>query len=223
MHPLTAYLALAAAPLATFLAPNPVRFSWSFHNGLEPMPRITQEKAERADRYWYFIVDAITIAFVVGLMLWNGVQPSRAGLHLENWKEGVSLGIVAGTLRLLLIGTLVKAFPRAAPDRTGPHRLWIGSFSLWTTIFLSGAFSEELWIAFCLVALMASGHSMVASVLLTAGVFGAVHFEYRFGAVATAIYGCVSALLFLWLRSLIPMFLFHFIGNMGSLYWARRA
>lgn len=187
------------------------------------MPRVTQEKAEKADRYWYFIVDAITIAFVVGLMLWNGVQPSRTGLHLGNWKEGVSVGIAAGAFRLLLIGTLVKAFPWAAPDRKGPHRLWTGSISLWATTFLSGAFSEELWIAFCLFALTASGHSMVASVLLTAGVFGAVHFEYRLGAVATAMYGCVSALLFLWLHSLIPMFLFHFIGNMGSLYWARKA
>jgi membrane protease YdiL (CAAX protease family) len=89
------------------------------------------------------------------------------------------------------------------------------------TRFFSGAFAEELWIAFCVATFIATGHSNTLSVLTTSVVFGATHFEYRFGALAVVMYGAVSALLFLWLGSLIPMFLFHFIGNLGSLYWAR--
>ena len=59
---------------------------------------------------------------------------------------------------------------------------------------------------------------------ITVIVFAAVHYGYRLGGViAIAMKGVVSALLFLWGGSLIPMFLFHFIGHLGSLYWARRA
>jgi membrane protease YdiL (CAAX protease family) len=214
-------MALAAFPLATWLAPNPIRFSWGFQHGSEPMPIEVRDKAESADRYWYFLVDAITIAFVVGLMLWNGIPANRVGLQLTNWKGGVAVGVAAGGLRVLLLGALTKLLPAIAPGKAS-DMLQRGSIRLWGTIFFTGAFSEELWIAFCLVALKTSGRSTATSVVLTALVFGAVHFEYRFGALATAMYGALSALLFLWLGSLIPMFLFHFIGNLGSLYWARR-
>lgn len=187
------------------------------------MPIEIRNRAESADCYWYFIVDAITIAFVVSLMLWKRVSPSQTGLQLANWREGVIVGAAAGVLRLLLMGTLVKLSPWAISGRNGPHHLSTGSIRLWVITFLVGAFSEELWIAFCVVAFLTTGHSEAICVSITAIVFGAVHWEYRFGAFATAMYGAVSALLFLWLGSLIPMFLFHFIGNLGSLYWVRRA
>jgi membrane protease YdiL (CAAX protease family) len=185
------------------------------------MPIEVRDKAESADRYWYFVVDVMTVAFIVGLMLWNGIPANRVGMQLTNWKGHVAVGVAAGGLRLLLLAMLVRLLPLIAPGKAD-DRLQRGSIRMWTTIFFTGAFSEELWIAFCLVALKTSGRSTATSVVLTALVFGAVHFEYRFGVLATAMYGALSALLFLWLGSLIPMFLFHFIGNLGSLYWARR-
>ena len=110
--------------------------------------------------------------------------------------------------------------------RSGPFAYHVrrGSVALWVLIFLAGAFSEELWIAFCLAVLITALHSTFLSVAITVIVFAAVHYGYRLGGViAIAMKGVVSALLFLWGGSLIPMFLFHFIGNLGSLYWARRA
>jgi membrane protease YdiL (CAAX protease family) len=215
------YLAVAAFPISTLLAPNPIRFSWGFHHGSAPMSSDIQDKATRADRYWYFFADAITLIFIFALTLWNRIRLGDTGLQLTNWKEGVIIGIGAGALRVALIGTLANLFPWAVSSRD-PHRLRAASIPLWTATFLSGAFAEELWIALCLAAFMATGHSKVTAVLITSLVFGATHWEYRFGALATAMYGSASALLFLWLGSLIPMFLFHFIGNLGSLYFQRR-
>ena len=185
------------------------------------MPTEVREKAESTDRYWYFFVDGITLAFVAGLMLWDSVSSRQIGLRLDNWKGNAAIGLAAGGLRVLLLDALVRLFPITVPDK-GNDRLRRGSVLLWTITFLMGAFSEELWIAFCLVTLRITGHSTVISVALTAIIFGAVHFEYRFRAIITAIYGALSSLLFISLGSLIPMFLFHFIGNLGSLYWARR-
>ena len=185
------------------------------------MPLEVRDRAESADRYWYFVVDGITAAFVLGLMLWNQIPAARAGLQLTNWKESAAVGLAAGALRVLLLAMLAKLLPSIPPDEAS-ERLQRLTIPQWTIIFFGGAFSEELWIAFCLTVLAMTGHSTVVSVVLTALVFGAIHFEYRLGALATAIYGVLSALLFLWLGSLISMFLFHFIGNLGSLYWQRR-
>jgi hypothetical protein len=218
---LTPYLALASFPLATWLAPNPIRFSWGFRHGFEPMPVEVRVKAESTDRYWYFIVDAITIAFVIALMLWNGIPAVRVGLRLEQWKNNVVIGVAAGILSALLQSLLAKSFPNAVSGSAVDHYRR-QSVRLWVFVFFSGAFAEEFWIALCLVMLRAAGRSAVMSVVATAVVFGAVHFTYRFGVVATAIKGAASALLFLWCGSLIPMFLFHFIGNLGGLYWLRR-
>jgi membrane protease YdiL (CAAX protease family) len=219
---LTPYLALASFPLATWLAPNPTRFSWGFRHGLEPMPVEVRDKAESTDRYWYFIVDAITIAFVIALMLRNGIPAARVGVRLAQWKNNVVVGVAAGIVSVLFQSLLTRFFPNAVSGSTVDHYRR-RSVTLWVFVFVSGAFAEEFWIAFCLVTLRAAGHSAVISVVATAVVFGAVHFTYRFGAIAVAIKGAASALLFLLCGSLIPMFLVHFIGNLGSLYWLRAA
>jgi membrane protease YdiL (CAAX protease family) len=185
------------------------------------MPVEVRDKAESADRYWYFIVDAITIAFVIALMLRNGIPAARVGLRLEQWKSDLVIGVAAGVVIVLFQSLLGRFFPNAVSGSAADHYRR-RSVRLWVFVFLSGAFAEEFWIAFCLVMLGAAGHSAVMSVVATAVVFGVVHFTYRFGAVAVAIKGAASALLFLWCGSLIPMFLFHFIGNLGSLYWLRR-
>src|ERR1700691_4442485 len=196
LSPLTPYEALASFPLATWLAPNPIRFSWGFRHGVEPMPVEVRDKAESTDRYWYFIVDAITIAFVIALMSWNGIPAARVGLRPEQWKSNVIIGVAAGIVSVLFQSLLARFFPNAVPGSAADHYRR-RSVRLWVFVFFSGAFAEEFWIAFCLVMLRAAGHSAVMSVVATAVVFGAVHLTYRFGVVAVAIKGAASALLFL--------------------------
>jgi membrane protease YdiL (CAAX protease family) len=83
--------------------------------------------------------------------------------------------------------------------------------------------AEEAWIAFCVVALKQTGHSTVLSLILVGTAFGAAHFGYGFfGALPTALWGSISASLFLWTGSLLPSYLFHYIGNMISKFYFAR-
>lgn len=223
LSPFAPYVALAIFPVALLLGLsfNPVEFAWAFHHGLEPMPNEVRDKAESIRLCLDFLVDALILGFVATLMLRNSVPAARVGLHLENWKSNAALGVTAGILLIVLLRLMFKCTSIGASE-IFVYRVRRGSLLLWVLIFVAGAFSEELWIAFCLVALMANGLAMPLSVAITAVVFGAVHYGYRLGVIAVALKGTISALLFLWSGSLIPSFLYHFIGNLSSLYWARR-
>lgn len=219
---LTAYLVLAIFPLAFFLgfSFNPIQFSWAFHHGLERMPVGVRDRAAAATYWCSFLTDALTVGCIALLMLRNSVAIARVGLHLKEWAANAALGVVAAIL--LILSQLIVA--RLIP--TGPgtfaHAAKRSSVLLSAFVFLAGAFSEELWIAFCLVALRSTGHSSSVSVAVTAIVFGAVHYQYGFGgASAIALKGALSALLFLWSGSLLAPFTYHFIGNLGSFYRAR--
>jgi membrane protease YdiL (CAAX protease family) len=220
---ITPYLGLASLPLAYLLAFNPVRFSWGLHHGFEPMPVEVRDKAESVDRYFYFVMYALTSGFIVGLMLGSGVHVAQVGLRLEHWGSNVAIGIAVGTLLVLLQGLMDRFLPKGAQPKT-TDRFQRRSVGLWVLVSFVAAFAEEFWIAFCLVSMRATGHSEAMSVAVMAVVFGAVHLAYRFyGALSVAVRGVISALLFMWLGSLIPMVLFHFIGDLGNLYWLRRS
>lgn len=221
MPDLIPYLALASFPLASVLALNPIRFFWGLHHGFKPMPVVVREKAESADRYFYFLIDALTAGFVVGLMLWSGVGPAAVGLRMEHWGGNVAIGVAAGALLILVQILLARLYPNMEPLPT-TDRYQRRSVGLWVIVFLVGSSVEEFWIAFCLFSMTATGHSAFISVTATVAVFGMQHLEYRLpAAYAVALKELVSALLFLWLGSLIPMILYHLIGNLGTLYWLR--
>lgn len=187
------------------------------------MPVEVRDKAESVDRYFYFVMYALTAGFIVGLMSWSGVRAAHVGLRLEHWGRNVAVGIGAGTLLVLLQGFMDRLLPKSGQPKT-TERFQRRSVGLWVLVFLVAAFAEEFWIAFCLVSMTATGHSGTISVTATAVVFGIVHLAYRLsGALSVAVRGVISALLFLWLGSLVPMVLFHFMSDLGNLYWLRRA
>lgn len=220
---MTAYLALASFPAAGWLALNPVRFSWGLHHGFEPMPVEVRDRAESADRYVYFLIDALTIGFVAALMKWNNISLARVGFRSTTWERDVIIGILAGGLLVVLQFAIDRRLPNM-PQLKTTDRFERGPVMFWVLVAFVGAPAEELWIAFCLVVMIATGHSAIVSVVITAAVFGAVHFPYGLGgATAVAVKGAMSALLFLWWGALIPMALFHFVGSLGSLYLIRRA
>lgn len=223
MSHLTPYLALMSFPLAYLLAINPVKFSWGLHHGFEPMPIAMREKAESVDRYFYFVMYALTIGFVLGLMFHSRVRAARVGFRVERWGSDVAIGIGVGASLILMQGLMDRLLPKGGHPKT-TDRFQRGSVELWVLVFLVAAFAEEFWIAFCLVSLTATGHSKTISIAVTAVAFGIVHLAYRAsGALSVAARGVISALLFLWLGSLIPMVLFHFMGDLGNLFWLRRA
>lgn len=214
------YLGLAVFPLLAFFPFNWLEFSWGFHHGREPMsPEVTQ-RAERIGRYVLWIRHGLLVTIVLGLAMHQSLQFSQIGLRLEGWQRNSLIGIVAASLWVGLHGFLrrLSPLPEIRDKRLAaePTANWVLSQSV-------SVLAEELWIAFCLVSLIRTGHSAVLAIIVTATVFGALHYQYRTGAFATAILGAASALLFLWRGSLLPSYLFHFMGNISALYWARRA
>lgn len=228
MSRLIPYEALAIFPLAYLLAFsfNPVEFSWGLRHGLEgkrlePMPKEVLEKVDDVRRYARFLMYALILGLLAALLLKASIPAARVGLHLQNWMSNAAVGLVAAILFVVVQGLVFNSQP---VDIHHPFAYAVrrGSPILWVFIFIVGAFSEEFWIAFCLIALRTTGHSVALSVAMTVIVFAAVHYSYGFGgAAAVGTKGTFSALLFLHYGSLIVPFLYHFIGNLGSLYWYR--
>lgn len=225
----TPFLALAVYPVAFFLgfSFNPIEFRWAANqarNGRpldEPMPQALQDRADAVTRYLNFLVDALILISVIVLSRAMRLSASRIGLQAASWKRDAAFGIAAGVVLTAVMGLLFRRVS-IDPRHAFTSRVRKGSPLLWLFVFITGAFSEELWIALCLVALGVTEHSAAASVLMTIAVFAAAHYSYRFwGAVAVAVKGTVSALLFLHFGSLVVTFLYHFVGNLGSLYWNR--
>jgi membrane protease YdiL (CAAX protease family) len=159
------------------------------------------------------------MAIVLGLARHQLFRFWQIGLHLDGWQQNALIGVGAGALQL----GRQSLFWRLRPlPNTNDRRLAAEPRTNWILSQLFSVLAEELWLAFCVVSLIQAGHSTVIAVLLPGTVFGALHYQYRVGAIATGVYGAISVFLFLWRGSLIPPYLFHFIGNMGALYWARR-
>jgi membrane protease YdiL (CAAX protease family) len=220
MRPWIPYLGLAIFPFALLGQVNPTRFSWGYYHRSDPMPPDVQEKAERFDRHTWPLRDGLIVALIMILMRYERIPAWRLGLHFAHWKANATIGVISG---FLLIGfrEYILKLPRVE-EGFDDYGLSKGSVSLWCLAFLIGAFSEEFWIAFCLVTMRGTHHSVASAIVVTAAVFGAVHYPYRLGALAVACIGALSGSLFLWRSSLLPSYLFHFIGNIGTLYWVRR-
>lgn len=216
------FFALAIFPLAYLMAMNPLEFSWSFHHGSEPMPPELIERTQHIDRYVVTIRNAMIVGLLAVLIAHQSLPAARVGLHLNGWLLNILIGVFAGLSVVTLQGMVWKFLPSLNQNPNNPE-LRSGPVWFWIVSTLFGAFAEELWIAVCIVVLIQTSHSIRASVLVTAIVFGLLHFGYRFGGIlAIASYGAISGWLFVWRGSLLPLFLFHFVGNLGVLYWARR-
>jgi membrane protease YdiL (CAAX protease family) len=220
---LAPYITLAILPLSFWLALNPVRFSWGFHHGLEPLPPQLVERAGSIDRYILLLRDVLTISFVAVFMFLQSVPAKLVGLRLDQWKSNVAIGVAAGVLHIALAGVLSPLVP-APSNMPAVAYLRKGSTPLWIFLLLIGAFAEEFWIALCLVVFRETGYLAGVAVLFTAVVYGAMHFGYHFGgALALAMMGAISCLLFLWTGSLFTTCLFHCIRNLGILHRLRQS
>jgi membrane protease YdiL (CAAX protease family) len=188
---------------------------------MQPMPAEMSDRADTLNRYLGFLVDALMLGLIAALSHKTSLDAKRIGLHLNNWKYDALTGLIAGTL-LVASQRLMLGLTHIDPQHAFTSRVRKGTALIWIAIFVTGAFSEELWIAVCLVLFKATGHSVASSVAMTMVVFAAIHYPYGFwGTVAVATKGTFSALLFLHYGSLVVTFLFHFVENMGSLYWSR--
>jgi Type II CAAX prenyl endopeptidase Rce1-like len=215
------YVSLAVFPLLVFFPFNIVAFSWGFRHGTQPMPAELASRSKIIDQYVREFSDALLLLVVTSLAIQHSVPFSRIGLRLTGWQWNLAIGLGASVLQIALEGLAWRFFP-PGEGFLGDKRLIEGSASQWAFSNLLSVLAEEFWIAFCVITLRQTGHSILTSVALTASVFAATHFQYRLGAIATGLYGAIFASLFLWRGSLLPSYLMHYIGNVGALFWARR-
>lgn len=183
------------------------------------MPPEVAQRAERIGQYVLWLRHGLVLAFVLGTVALQSLAFSQIGLRLDGWQLNTLIGVGAGALQV----GLQRLFWRLRPlPNANDKRLAAQPRANWILSQVFSVLAEELWLAFCVVSLVRAGHSALVAVLLPATVFGALHYQYGVGAIETGGYGAISASLFLWRGSLMPPYLFHFIGNIGALYWARR-
>lgn len=183
------------------------------------MPPELAPRAQEIGRYVLWLRSGLVVLIVLGFAAEQSIRFSDIGLNVGGWRWNLLIGIGVGFLPLGFQTFYQRLY--ILPDMKDKS-LAGESTDSWILSQLFSVLAEELWMAFCLVSLIRTGHSALVAVTLTAVVFGAMHVQYRSGAIGTALYGAVSSCLFLWRGSLLPSYLFHYIRNMGSLYWARR-
>jgi Type II CAAX prenyl endopeptidase Rce1-like len=187
------------------------------------MPPEYALRVRRSNRYIASLRDILLLLVILRLATRESLGLSQIGFSLNGWQWNLLIGLGATLLETglrLLLWRLLPIRKRNLGD-DGALRQW--PVAHWASSNLLSVLAEEVWIAFCVVALKHTGHSTVLSLVLVGAAFGAAHFEYRFfRTLPKALWGSFSASLFLWRGSLLPAYLTHYIGNMISrLYFAR--
>jgi membrane protease YdiL (CAAX protease family) len=217
----TPYLALAILPVVVSIPLDPVSFMWGWKHRFTPMPPEVAERSRKLRRYVMFMDDALIVALVLILSRTARITPPQMGLNLISWKRNLLLGCASGILWAALQWVVKRLF--FSSSRMTPRFFQGGSASLWILVFISGAFSEELWRSFCVVALKGTGHTTAFVVLVTAAVFAIAHI---WGGLARASgrfpFGLAAALVFVWTGSLLTTYSFHLISNLATIGWIRR-
>jgi hypothetical protein len=92
LSPLTAFLALAIYPAATFLgfSLNPIELGWGSQlarrrQPFAPMPQALRNKADAVTRYLNFLVDGLISGLIVVVLHRTALGPANVGLRFSNW------------------------------------------------------------------------------------------------------------------------------------------
>jgi predicted RNA-binding Zn-ribbon protein involved in translation (DUF1610 family) len=197
---------------------NPVRFRWGFRKGLTPMPPEVQEEAEAVDRLVLLIARLILVAAVAFLMRGARISGSDLGFTAENWRFPVEMGVVFSLIPLGLNAILLRRASKAA--RTDLERR--GAVTTWFGLIALGAFSSELWRAFCIVALVRLGVVAWLAVIIVGIFFAAVWLQTSIAsAFGSAFFGGVAGALFVYTGSAIAPLTMGLIADLAHFYRVR--
>lgn len=185
------------------------------------MPAEVAERSRRFYRYTCFVGDAITVTLVLLLSISAHVAKAQMGMNLISWQQDLLFGSGMGVLWTGLQWAVRRlAFSNS---KMSSRFFQGGSALLWALVFISGAFSEELWRSFCIVVLKNAGYTPTFIVLATAAVFAIAHiWDGPFKALGRFPFGVAAALAFLWTGSLLTTYTFHLVSNLAGIGWIRR-
>jgi hypothetical protein len=195
--------------------PNPVWLRWYVNHGAAPMPAALKLRAERVGNTIPFVVVFI-VAVMLGLLLSrSGVGPDAVGLTAHDWQPAVVKGVLSG-VSWLGIYVIILFLLTPSVDALSQHLAVRYGFVLWMSLSFAAAVVEEIWRAFCLVAL--SDLSVLAAVGFTALAFGLAHRTPLGRAVSATCFSIYASWLFLQMRSLWVTVTMHAVVNVGTFF-----
>lgn len=215
----TALSVLVTYPLVYFFPFNLVRFQWGFKHGLAPMPTEMEDQAEAADRVALFVSQLLLLVIVVLVMRGSRISPYEIGITVENWKSALATGALLGLVSLCLIKlvTAPSEMLRKEAESHGPATTWFG-------LILLGSTSNEVWRAFCVVALIRLDLPAWLAVAIAALFFATsecLHFSVA-RAFGRATVGGIAGFLFVYTGSLLAPFAMSLIVGLTNLIQIRR-
>ena len=201
---------------------NPMQIVWAIRHPFEDMTSEYAVKMKKVSFLLQLLKEIVLLALLFGLLIHQGMSAGRVGFHLGNWQINVAIGATAGSL-MIGVQALIRRLMAAAKYTDPDEQLFKGSVPLWICSLLVGAVAEEVWIVFCILAMTQLGGSVFFAVVVSSLIFGFGHVLLGLEAVPVLALSAVpSCLLFLWRGSILPLVLYHWIGNIGVLYWQRR-
>jgi len=149
---------------------------------------------------------------------------ARNYAHLPPGVSGIGGGILIFGVRRLLSSTSESL--ASSEENDGARR---GAVAQWLAIFVLGAFVEEYWRAFCILAFRQNDYGVISSDLLTACSFGMAHLAGRFYRIAPTVasvgsemaIGALLGALFIWSGNLASAWIASISYYTLNFYWLR--
>lgn len=192
------------------------------------MPADKQRSVERSGRLLWILRYLLLDAYIFYALQKTVARYPSVGFILNHsilsLLSGATLGILFTLIRIY--GASWRPGLRLAnawqPEASGP-------ISIWLTIILVGGFSEELWRAFCIVAIQNDGKNPQFAVLLTSAVFAISQLSGRPSRITsnrdeiffTALIGVALGTLFLATGSLVSVVTANIVYQVSLLYVLR--
>jgi membrane protease YdiL (CAAX protease family) len=222
MSHFVAYLILTIPLLLMVTIVNPMEILWTIRHPYVDMSSEYVIKTVKVSVLLQLLKEIALLALLFGLLIHQGISAARVGFHLDNWQLNLAIGTTAGSLMIGLQMFLRRLMATVKYTSSDQH-LSKSSVPLGIALLFIGAMAEETWIVFCILAMTQLGGSVFFTVVLTSLIFGFGHVMLGVEVVpALALSAVPSCLLFLWRGSILPLVLYHWIGNIGVLYWQRR-
>jgi hypothetical protein len=211
---ITGFFAAALLPLFYNEVPSLIVFRWYWTHGKSPMPPDVAQRAAREGLIAPFVAIVMLAFSTWWLISRNGMALTAVGMNSAGWRTALGVGVLAGFAWLALYVFVLIGF-RPGKDRLAQHLLLQHAVFYWIPLGVSAAAVEEVWRAFCLVALASQGP--IISVAVTSVASGWGHPHPRARLLSTTIFAIYSAELFLRTRSLWTTISAHAIVNIGTL------
>jgi hypothetical protein len=208
------YFAIIVLPLLYTEVPSLVVYRWYWFHKRAPMPTSVEQQAAREARIAPFVAVPTLVLSVCCLIWWTGLSLASIGVSSVDWIQATVVGVTAGLCWLAGYVFLLSVFP-PRKEQLGEHVLLQHSVQSWIPLGVASAIVEEVWRAFCLIAL--GDQAPVIGVAATSVAAGWAHWHPPARAVSATMFGVYSAKLFLWTQSLWTTIPAHEIVNLATL------